>query len=742
MQLLNLIRKNNYLSVYILIIISANIYLQFIPLTRYFSFEFSFINAILLTFLSGIYFILVYKKLNGGSKRLLLKIFSLAYIFFLLSPALISIIHSFFTSNCPITQGASFYLIITLPSVIVGASLGIISANIYKHFQLLIFLFLFLIILSIPLFEFYLNPQIYFYNPIFAFFPGTIYDENVSLNSHLIIYRIINLIYFGTIFFIFFKNNIISTKLRRITFLTFLVLISAAFIYYSSEFDFATSFSKLNSELNNKVETKHFIIHFPPQIDDNLKKSLCLTHEYYYSELEKKFGVKQKLKINSYIFDSNDEKKKLIGTANADISKPWLECSFITLNDYKETLQHELAHCISSKFGVGILKVAHKLNPALIEGIAVSSSPFYDEHSIYYMAGLAYKNGFKINLQNLFNGYSFYTNASSLSYVYAGSFSKYLIDNYGISKYKKYYSSNNFYASYNLPFLNVQNKFYDFLDSLDISQSRNEAYYYYGYKSIFYKYCPRYIAEQIKKGWQLYNNKKYSSAERYFTYIDNQTNNYSSLIGLADCYLKENNSNEAIKLLKSKISKFTDTGYFYNVEMKLADIYAISGLSNEADSIYEKIIQENPNYYLISAAKIRLTLNNDPIKLKLYLNGSNFDRFLILKDMNEKEYNYYSIPVILELASNLNINFNIIKKMFSRFLDTKTFPEVYSLYKISEYLFEHLEFNSALQLADVVVKNNHNWDYDSIFNENYNKINWSFSNYQDIFNNIKSNNPF
>ncbi len=742
MQFLNLIRKNNYLSIYLLIIISANIYLQFIPLTTYFSFEFSFINAILLTFLSGIYFIQVNKNYNGGSKKFLLKKLSLIYIFFVLSPVLISIIHAFFSFNCPVIHGASFYLVITLPSVIIGASIGIISANIYKRFQLVIFLFLFLIILSIPFVEFYLNPQIYFYNPIFAFFPGTIYDENININLHLIIYRIINLIYSGTIIFIFSNEYIISSKFKRFTFLTSLLLISLAFVYYSSDFDFSTSFSKLNRKLNNIVETKHFIIHFPSQIDDDLKKSLCLTHEYYYSQLEKYLEIKGNEKINSYIFESNEEKEKLIGTANADIAKPWLRCSFITLNDYKETLKHELAHCMSSKFGVGILKVADNINPALIEGIAVSSSPFYDEHSIYFMAGLAYKNGFKVNLQNLFNGYSFYTHQSSISYVYAGSFSKFLIDNYGITKYKKYYSSNNFYESFNMPFLKVQNKFYHFLDSLNIEHNSDEAYYYYGHKSIFYKYCPRYIAEQLNKGWQSYNNKNYSSAEKYFQSIGNQTNNYSSLIGLANSYLKENNSNKAIKLLKSKISKFTDTGYFYNIEMKLADIYAVSDLSNKADSIYEKIIQENPNYYFISAAKIRLALNDDPAKLKIYLNGSNFDRFLILKYMNKSEYNYYSIPVILELASNLNININFIKKMFYRDLDTKTFPEVYSLYKLSEYLFEHLEFNSALKLAELAVKNNQNWDYDSIFQENYGIIHWSYSNYIYIFNKIKSNHPF
>lgn len=60
-------------------------------------------------------------------------------------------------------------------------------------------------------------------------------------------------------------------------------------------------------------------------------------------------------------------------------------------------------------FGSGVFKVAAGLNPYLIEGIAVAADPVYDNNDINYIASIAYNNGFKPDLNNLFNYFSFFT---------------------------------------------------------------------------------------------------------------------------------------------------------------------------------------------------------------------------------------------------------------------------------------------------------------------------------------------
>ncbi len=738
MSFLKIIKKNNFLPVYLFIIIFFDVYLQFIPLTKIFSFEYSFVNAIVLCLLSGIFFISSYRKSeeNYSSFNFKKKIL-LANLSFLLLPLIISVINSFFTISCPLSDGLSFYFVITFPSLIVGVSLGIISVKLFRHFSILSFILLFIAILIIPLFEFYFNPQIYFYNPIFGFYPGTIYDENLSVNLNLVIYRLFNILYFGAIFLLLYKKNIFPNRFIKKIFFVVILLVAISFNYFSSAWGYSTSFSKLNKELSNKIETQHFVIHFPAQINPSFMRAVCLAHEYYYSRLSKFFGFTMSAKINSYIFGNNEQKKDLIGTANADIAKPWLNCSFITLNDYGETLKHELAHCFSSKMGTGIFKAASGLNPALIEGIAVSADPFYDEHSIDFMAALAYDQGYRINIKTLFSGYSFYSNASSVSYIYAGSFAKFLIDKYGIKKFQKYYSSGSFESSYGVSFDSTEKEFYKSIDTLHYAFNINEADYYYGYKSIFYKICPRYAASQSAKAWRFFAKSNYHLADKIFIKIIKLTGNYSSLIGHSECLVKQNKISDAVNILKNKVNDFQRTSYYFSIELKLADDYFIAGDAAKADSIYKSMTKQYPSERLFCLAKMRLELSPDRNNLMKYLDGSDHDRFMLLKKVNENKYNYYSIPVLIELAKYFNADYKNMLKIFSKPVEADNFTGVYAAYKISNYMFENLDFQNALKLADLAVENNRNKDYHDILQENYDKINWCNSNSSYIFANVK-----
>ncbi|MHB1686141.1 MAG: tetratricopeptide repeat protein [Ignavibacteriaceae bacterium] len=728
----------NFLSIYLLIIFLINLILQFIPLTNVFGYEFSVVNSILLSFLSGIYFISVYKKLETtGQRKHLISNLKIAFLSFILLPLVISIFHSFFTISCSLYDGFLFYIVITFPSIIIGASLGIISISIFKRFSNSIFIVLFLSILLIPLFEFYFNPQIYFYNPIFAYFPGTIYDEGLSVGFRLIIYRLLNLIFFGIILLLLLRDGILKTKIKRILFLALSLIIALAFIFLSSQLGFSTNFSKLNHVLENKVETEHFVIHFPAQVDSQLLKAVCLTHEFYYSELSKFFGYEMPKKIDSYIFLNNDQKKELIGSANADIAKPWLDCSFISLNDYEETLKHEIAHCFTSKFGTGIFKIASGLNPALIEGAAVAAVPFFDEHSIDFMAALAYKNGYKINLSKLYGGFSFYTQASSLSYVYAGSFSKYIISNFGINRFEKFYSSNNFKKVYGTDINKIVKRYYKYLDGMTFDFNPNEANYYFGIKSIFYKVCPRYVSDRLTKAWQYFNVKDYSSAEKIFSEIQTLTDNYSGLMGLAECLVKENKIFKAAGLLKKKVESFKNTSYYFGIELKLADVDFLSGDILEADSLYKNLIKQNPNkkYYYLTNLRLDLMKNED--LLKTYLTGNDYDRFILLKDQNKNEYDYNSIPVLIDLAKYFNINYGIVKEIFSKPFSVTDFASSYALYKISDFMFEHLDFENAAKTAAIAFDYNADADYNIFLKENINKINWCNSHASYIFTHSK-----
>ena len=194
--MLKVLKKNNYLLIYLIVIGIINLFLLTLPLTKVFGYEFSALNALLLSLLSGLFSISFLKSSVKENQKFELENYLSALRWMLFLPFAISVLNSIIFGFCSFTDGLLFYLVITFPSLIIGSSLGSATFIVFKKFRVILFLLFFLLILFISVLEIYFNPQVYLYNPLFAYFPGTIYDEGLSVDFKLILYRIFNLIFF------------------------------------------------------------------------------------------------------------------------------------------------------------------------------------------------------------------------------------------------------------------------------------------------------------------------------------------------------------------------------------------------------------------------------------------------------------------------------------------------------------------------------------------------------------------
>ncbi|MGE5846413.1 MAG: tetratricopeptide repeat protein [Ignavibacteria bacterium] len=743
----------NQLFYYIIILFIFNIILLFLPLTKYFSFEFSLCNSVLIVFLSGIFIIKFLKSedsLSSKHEGIWYNLFPgiAAFIFI---PLLIGIINALLSVGCSLTEGLFFYLIIAVPAVIVGLSLGMLSSLLVKKFKLILFLLIYFLLLFSPLLEIYLNPQVYFYNPVIAYFPGTIYDEALSINTRMVVYRLLNLIYFGIIFILAYRSYFKIGSLTKKSALFFLIPFGAAFIYFSPTFGYSTTLTRLQEKLNKEIETPHFIIRYSPGIDEKFIKSLALHHEYFYEELKNYLKCEPKEKIKSFIFGNSQDKKEFIGSANADIAKPWLYQIYTVSGNYEETLKHEIAHCFSAEFGEGLFKLADNFNPSLIEGIASAADPLFDENYVDYAAAVAYKNGYRINLENLFGYFSFFGNVSSLSYVYAGSFTKFLINSYGIQKYKRLYKNLDFREVYGISLELLSRQFFGYLRKINVEGTRNQAKYYYGRKSIFYKTCPRYAANESDKGWAKFEQGNYHEAEIIFSDLLKITNDYSALNGLASSLWEENKKAESIDLLKSRLEEYKNSSYYYLIELKLGDQFAQQRMYKDADSIYSQLEKQNPSrrfYYLTS---VRLNLvphlfpeNNIDKEDKLlsgFFSKNIENKYSVMKEINSVRYIYNSFPVLIDLARILKTDYNEFLNLFTKTPKVDNYSSAYGIYKLSGYMIENLDFEKARRMAALTLrfKDDRTWEDRFIFQSNYKKAEWFFSNAQNLLNQFKSN---
>ncbi len=721
------IKENFYLLVILLIIAVINLALLQFPLTNVFGYEFAAINALLLSFLSALYSISYFKKFSTqDEKPEPFRLFK-AYLLFLIIPFLISVGNSFFVGFCSFYDGVLFYLVLTLPSVIVGGAIAVIAMNTLSRFQTLIVSLIYLGILSITFFELYLNPQVYFFNPVYGYFPGTIYDEGLSVSSKLFLYRCINIGFFGFILLVLGRR--IKEKKRANKKIILLVLIlSGIFYYFSPHLGYSTTYGRLSSELPVTLETKNFIIHTDRAIPQEVLKLIALNQEFYLQQLELFFLVEQKEKIHSFIFRSNMQKKDLFGSGNADVAKPWLNNIYISIDTWEHTLKHELAHCVSADFGVGIFKVAAGFNPALIEGIAEAADNSYDENEIHFLAALAHNNNYKINISSILKGLNFFSSTSSLGYIYAGSFIRYLIENYGISRIKKYYATNDFESSYDVQLEEVVKNYYSFLERFELTNTEDKAHYYFGRKAIFYKVCPRYISDRLDEGWQMYNKNNIEGARITFEDLLDKSDNYSALLGLVLCLEKIDSLDLAIELISDNISLFEKTSYTYNLELKLADLKAKNDNLREAKILYSDLADKNPNRQLKYIADLRMKLSEEPERLSKYLTGSDFDKYFILKELNNEEYYYYSFPVLISLAGILQEDYDIFLKQFEKRLIVNDYHSSYGTFVLSKYMMKNFDFLLARKMAGLSMRYREEADFLNILEENYKKAEWFYTN--------------
>ncbi len=698
-----------------------------LPLVASFGYEFAVILALLFFLLSGL--TNLWRLGNHISLDAYLR-FSFLVLFV---PVIAVIIISLTQDICSFWYGISFYLILSVVSYINGFFLSEIINEIFSIYHKIIFVFVFTLIALIPLSEIYLNPQVYFYSPLIGFFPGTIYDEDININIPLIFYRTLNLLYFG-LFYFFIKR---TSEDKRSLIITTFGLIAISFLWFSSDMGFSTNHKKLDEILPAKVESENFKIKYD---SDNLDSTevtiLLLNHEYYFDKLKRELGFNPKKKITSYIFSSRLQKKKYFGSEKADIAKPWLNEIYISKDSWENTLYHELVHCFSAEIGIGIFRLADSFNPALIEGFAEAIDNNYDDIELHLLASSAYNYGYKINIEELFSGLNFFKSFSGLSYLFAGSFCKYLLDKYGVSSFSVFYNTGDIRKAYKKSVHQLSEEYYQFLQSQINKISETQIQYYFGRSSIFQKVCPRQIASDLKTAETLMSQRKFSDAEFIFRKVLDKSNDYSALAGLINIYLQEKKYSIAEQLLNEKINNYYGTPYFYLLKLFNADLHILMSKDSLASAEYNFIVKSNPHIQLKLIAELRIDLQNNSL-LKDYLEGSDSLKFQILVNMNKQKVTMSSIIPMVNLAEKIKLQSKIFLEIFHSPLIPEDEDDAYVLFYLSKYLLKNNDLVNARKLISLANRKSVASVFYNSFREQFEKCNWFIKNYNRVANKFK-----
>lgn len=704
----------------IISVLSINIFLQLLPLTNVIGYEFSAVNGILLFVLAGISVIHYGREKEEFHP---FKIFAANYKLFLsltFSPLIISVVNTAFFSICPFNGGIEFYLIDTIPAAFIGLILGAISLRLSFRYSYIFFLIIFLIFVFTPIFELYFFHQMYFYSPLIGFFPGTIYDENITMNSKHFLYQLFS------VKIVFLAYVLLIKKEKRFKiYLPFFVVYFLFISLIKPFLGFATNINTIEKTLPNKFSTEHFELIYPGGISEVRIKTIAAEHEFYYQKIKSQLGYEPEGKIRSILFENRKQKGKIFGAENADVAKLWMNTMYLQVNDYESTLEHEMAHVFSKDIGTTPFKVAYGFNFSLIEGYAMAVENEYGGKEVHHFAALAYKNNFKVLPKHLFSGLNFFSNVSGLSYVISGSFIKFLIENYSSEAVNKVYADGDFEKNFNKSIEELSDEYEKFISSYPIDSNPHTSALYFGRKPLVKRFCPRYIARKRASAEEFVNKKDYNRAQEIYEEIFSLTNQYFALTGLIECYRNKELHSEALKLTERFSEEYVGTSYKYGYNINLADLYLLNGFNHKADSLYSELIYENPNISFSNYAKTRklvLTLP-DSVSDK-FIMGSGYDKYIILKNLNDNNPKDYLVTALLNLSRNLNEDYDNFIVSIKDNLKIVSEETSFAAYLLSEYAKINSRFDDAIKYAKLALDCSNDKSRIPILKENLEKLDW------------------
>ncbi|MFA6541452.1 MAG: hypothetical protein WCT99_07605, partial [Bacteroidota bacterium] len=372
------------------------------------------------------------------------------------------------------------------------------------------------------------------------------------------------------------------------------------------ELGFEYSSSSIQKGLGRRSESEHFVFYYSAD-DYPIKKIIQLRalaesdYEFVCSRLEV-VETKQP-KIEVFLYPTASEKQKYIGTSNTNIAKPWKRQIHLTAATFESTFRHELVHIIAGNFGFPVIHASIRMG--LNEGLAVATD--WDE-------GLFTPHQYAAALQRerslhrpaaLFSLTGFASQSSSYAYLVSGSFCRYLIDRFGITRFKFAFSNGNFVLAFGESVDNLTGEWMAFLKTIDTSELPPETIKALFFQSsIFYKTCPREIAEKNQHAVSAIRAKNYPLAEQQFEASYGDAPTVFALRGIFQSLLLQQKYREVI----SRFTALPEQSLFrVNPALILAaaDAYMLTNDDAKASAMYQSIVQMNYSEGFSEAASVR-----------------------------------------------------------------------------------------------------------------------------------------
>ena len=573
--------------------------LAFIPLFQIVGYESAAIGGVFFSILS-----LFALQKNVRERRLDVKDVSKIVRFWieswmLLMPALfVLVLNGLRVETCAWGEGFLFWLIIPPVSMALVQSFWIFGYTIHARFAWGMVLFSVLGELSVFFWRLANEPPIARYEWLIGWFSGSIYDEALSVPTSLILYRI-----YCLLCAILVLRIAILYKCRYGLLWVLVLLCSVGVMRYNgSSLMFMHTHASVQKYLGGRLETEHAIVYFSssdlsPIEQEYFKEDV----EFRYRELQDFFQEDpvewKKRKMEIYVYPNADVQQELMGSRRTFVARPWTHQMHLRWEEIGDAvLAHEMAHLFTAPFAPWPFRLAVKngigIDTGLVEGIAVAADWPPDELNPHRASAALRALNKAPDIRSLFGAGGFWSQPSGKAYTMTGSFVRWLVDEYGIEKFKRLYRTGDMKGAFGEDVYVLIEKWELYLDTI-VLEKRDMAIaeHRYSRRTIFEKVCARSLAETKRIARQEYRMQSYDVAMMlYEQVLEKEPNNPRTLYAKSRILMSKENWGQAEIWIKNSLDNKLGVTYQALFKEQLGDIYWHRGELERAKEQYEECL--------------------------------------------------------------------------------------------------------------------------------------------------------
>lgn len=604
-----------------------------IPLINYLGFEFSFLFAILASLAGGWYTVHVLRARNI-TRGVFVSVL-LINLLLLVVPLAVMLTNAFFVKNCSLVEGFGFFVLLPVVSVWIATSVAFFCTVHYRH-PFLVFLGFVAITFSYAVALGYFTPAIHSYNFFYGFFPGLTYDEALGITWTLLLFRLWS-VGVGGIFLWMGILLVRDTHLEDSTVSKGVAVLSAMFSgrrlpltiiivatgfsvwWFRGSLGFESPARFIQEYLGGVYETERMKIYYSP--DSYTGEEIRLAgaeHEFRLQQVMDALSLQTVGRIESYIYPSNEVKQRLIGTSTTNIAKPWSGQIHVTKQSLDATLKHELVHVLAARFGKPIIGAS--LSTGLVEGLAMAIEWSWGNRTLHQYAAAMRRYDVAPDLKNILHFTGFATHSSSISYVLAGSFCRFLIDRYGIRSMMLLYRDGNYEAVYKRPVGSLIAEWNIFLDGVELHENDRDAVdVLFRRPAIFDKVCARVIARRNIEARRLAAEKEYRAAAALFHQSYEDGNGFDAFSGYLNASVRGGEFDAARTALDSVILCDQNPNQYLPLFITIGDAYWAGGDGPGAYDLYARVRRADFSAAYTEAALVRMHALGDTVHADRYM---------------------------------------------------------------------------------------------------------------------------